>query len=109
MRFLISVIDTTSRSPHSPEERQAIDDFNEKLVAAGQRILACGIDAPSLAAVFDYRTGSSEVTEGPFHDTEEFFAGFWVIEAKDLAEARELAAEGSRCCNRKVELRPLLG
>ena len=109
MRFLISVIDTTSRSPHSPEERQAIDDFNEKLIAAGQRILAYGIDSPSTAAVFDHRSGNAEVIEGPLHDTEEFFAGFWVIEAKDLAEARELAAEGSRCCNRKVELRPLLG
>ena len=36
-------------------------------------------------------------------------SGFWLIQAPDIATARELAAEGSRACNRKVELRPLLG
>ena len=58
MRFLISVIDDKVRSPHSPEEIQAIDDFNDKLVAGGNRIFAGGIDSPSLATVFDNRDGS---------------------------------------------------
>jgi len=39
----------------------------------------------------------------------EYVSGFWLITAPDLDAARVLAAQGSKACNRKVELRPLLG
>jgi hypothetical protein len=109
MKFVISVIDSVERLPHSLQERQAIDDFNEKLEAAGQRILAVGIDSPAASTVFDFRNGSELITEGPLYGHDEIIAGFWVIEAASIEEARALAAEGSKSCNRKVELRPLLG
>jgi hypothetical protein len=41
-------------------------------------------------------------------ETKEFLIGFWVIRAADLDVALTLAAEGSRACNRKVEVRPFL-
>ena len=47
-------------------------------------------------------------TDGPFVESKEHLAGFWVLEASDLDEALKLAAEGSRHCNRKVEVRPFL-
>lgn len=109
MKFVLSVIDFVERLPHSLQERQAIDDFNEKLEAAGQRILAVGIDSPAASTVFDFRNGQALITEGPLYDNDEIIAGFWVIEAANIEEARALAAEGSKSCNRKVELRPLLG
>lgn len=108
MKFLISVIDTESRSQHSAQEMQAIDDFNDKLRAAGQRLFAGGLSSPSESAVFDYRDGKSDVSQGPLVENEEFLSGFWLIEAESLEVARSLAAEGSAACNRKVELRPLL-
>jgi hypothetical protein len=109
MKFLLSVIDSMERMPHSQEERQAIDDFNEKLENAGQRLMAVGIDSPSKSAVFDFRNGSEKVTDGPLIESDEIIAGFWVIEVENLEVARALAAEGSKSCNRKIELRPLLG
>ena len=109
MRFLISVIDTQTRSPHTAEERKAIDDFNEKIVDAGQRVIACGIDSPDKAFVFDSRNGKSESKEGAHHKSEEYFSGFWIVKVDSLETAKQLAAEGSKACNRKVELRPLLG
>ena len=109
MRFLISVIDTQTRSPHTAEERKAIDVFNEKIVDAGQRVIACGIDSPDDAFVFDSRDGKSDLQEGSHHKGEEFFSGFWIVEVDSLETAKQLAAEGSAACNRKVELRPLLG
>jgi hypothetical protein len=109
MKFLINVIDTQSRSPHSSEEMQAIDDINDQMQAAGQRIFAGGIAAPSESALFDYRTGNSSVVEGPLIPHEEFISGFWVVEVDSKETARSLAAEASAACNRKVELRPLLG
>ncbi len=109
MQFLVSVIDSQTRSPHTPQEITAINDFNDMLSARGQRIFAGGLDSPTSAVVFDNRNGANKSSEGPFISSDEFFSGFWLIEAESLETAKELAAEGSRSCNRKVELRPLLG
>jgi hypothetical protein len=109
MRFIISVIDTQTRPPHTPEEMKAIDDFNDKIEAAGQRLFACGMDSPATATVFDYRQGISASHPGAHHQTDEYFSGFWIIKVDSLETAQQLAAEGSKACNRKVELRPLFG
>ena len=61
MKFLVSVIDSQTRSPHTPQEIQAIDDFNDKLSAHGQRIFAGGLDSPVSAIVFDNRNGENIV------------------------------------------------
>ena len=109
MRFIISVIDTQTRSAHTPEEIRAIDDFNHKIEIAGQRLFACGMDAPETATVFDYRDGISTSTAGAHHITNEYFGGFWIVNVDSRETAQLLAAESSRACNRKVELRPLFG
>lgn len=107
MRFLIAVIDANSRTA-SGDEIAAIDAFNEKLEANGHFILACGVESPAKSVVIDNRSDAGLVSEGPLHDHDEFMAGFWFIKADDWATARELAAEGSKACNRKVELRAIL-
>jgi hypothetical protein len=109
MRFMISVIDSQTRSPHSPQEIKAINDFNDKIEAAGQRIMACGMESPTTAIVMDYRNGKKESFNGPLIDSPEFVSGFWIISANSLDEAKALAIQGSQACNRKVELRQLIG
>jgi hypothetical protein len=109
MRFLISVIETKSRPPHSRGEIAAINAFNQKLVEAEKRILAVGIAEPSQSSVIDNRSGEIKKTPGPLFGSDEYISGIWIIEAKDQNEAETLAAEGSMACNRRVELRPLLG
>jgi hypothetical protein len=86
----------------------AIDAFNERLKADGQWVFAGGLGSPSAATVIDNRAGEAVVTDGPFVESKEYLAGFWIIEALDLDVALELAAEGSKHCNRKVEVRPFL-
>jgi len=109
MRFLISVIDSQTRSPHTSDEIKAIDEFNERIQTEGARLFACGMDSPSSAVVIDNRNGSGIATEGAFIESKEFFSGFWIIEVANLEIARQIAADGSKACNRRVELRPLLG
>ena len=53
--------------------------------------------------------GKPIVTDGPFVETKEWVAGFWIIDAPDLDVALRLAAAGSKACDRKVEVRPFLG
>ena len=59
-----------------------------------------------LVSVIDGRGEEPIFTDGPFLESKEFLAGFWIIEAPNLDVALELAAEGSKACNRKLELRP---
>jgi hypothetical protein len=108
MQFLISVIDDQTGSA-TPEEMAAIDAFNDLLQAGGHWVVACGITSPSEASVIDGRGADVVTTDGPLHESPEFVSGFWLVTAPDLEAARVLAAAGSKACNRRVELRPLLG
>ena len=108
MRFLISVIDDLSGSG-TPEEMVAIDAFNDQLQADGRFIFGCGVSDPSAASVIDNRKGAGIETGKPLFASPDNVSGFWLIHAEDLETARKLAFEGSKACNRKVELRPLHG
>ena len=105
MQFLVSVI-TDSTDLASPDERAAIDVFNDRLQAEGHWVFANGLAAPEAATVIDNRGEEAVFTDGPFVESKEFLIGFWIIEAPDLDVALSLAAEGSKACNRKVEVRP---
>src|SRR4051794_2511112 len=107
MQYLVSVIDD-STSLATPEEMAAIDVFNQRLEAEGHWVFAAGLAAPSTATVIDNRGEEAVFTDGPFLESKEYLAGFWIFEAADLDVALKLAAEGSKQCNRKVEVRPLL-
>jgi hypothetical protein len=107
MQYLVSVIDDTAGMA-TPSEMAAIDAFNDRLVAEGHWVFAGGLGSPSTATVIDGRGGEAVFTDGPFLESKEHVAGFWVIEAADLDVALKLAAEGSKHCNRKVEVRQFL-
>jgi hypothetical protein len=107
MQYLISVIHDQAGLATS-EEHAAIDVFNDLLQAEGHWVFAGGLASPNTATVIDNRDGEAMVTDGPFLDSKEYLAGLWIIEAPDLDVALELAAEGSKACNRKTEVRPLL-
>lgn len=106
MQFLISVLDTASNTG-TDDEMEAIHAFNRKLDAGGHRVFAVGLTHPSAAKVVDGRGERLEITDGPFAETKEFAAGLWIFEAADLDEALRLAAEGSRACNRRLEVRAM--
>jgi hypothetical protein len=108
MQYLVSVIDEETGSG-TPAEMAAIDTYNEQLEAGGHWVFAAGLASPSTATVIDGRGRQAVFTDGPFLESKEYLAGFWIIEASDLDVALKLAAEGSRACNRKVEVRPFLG
>jgi hypothetical protein len=105
MQYLVSVL-TDSTELASPDEMAAIDDFNDRLQAEGHWVYANGLAEPSSATVIDGRGEEPLFTDGPFLESKEFMIGFWIIEAPNLDVALKLAAEGSKACNRKVEVRP---
>ncbi len=114
MQYLVSVIDdgqalAADRTESATEaEMAAIDVFNERLQTEGNWVFAGGMGGPDTATVIDNRGQQAVFTDGPFVESKEYLAGFWIIEAPDLDVALKLAADGSKACNRRVEVRPFL-
>lgn len=114
MQYLVSVIDDGQAQAAgrdesaSPAEAAAIDVFNEQLQAGGHWVFAGGLGGPVAATVVDNRGEAPIVSDGPFLESKEFLAGFWIIEAADLDVALRLARDASKACNRKIEVRPFL-
>ena len=107
MHYLVNVIDSRSNSG-TAEEAVAIDAFNDRLRAGGHWVFAGGLADPSVSTVIDGRGEEPVFTDGPFVEAKEWAAGFWIIEAPDLDVALGLMADGSKACNRRLEVRPLL-
>lgn len=105
MKYLISVIDDPSTHA-TPDEMSATDAFNDRLKAQGHWVFAEGLADPSTATVVDNRGDELVMSDGPFLESKEHLGGLWIIEAPNLDVALKLAAEGSKLCNRKVEVRP---
>jgi hypothetical protein len=108
MQYLVSVIDDRTGSA-TPDEMAAIDAFNDRVQAAGNWVFAGGLASPSTATVIDNRGEEPVFTDGPFLESKEHIAGFWIFTAPDLDVALKIAADGSKACNRRVEVRPFLG
>jgi hypothetical protein len=107
-QYLMSVLNDTDTLA-TDEEMAAIDVFNEQLRADGHWVFAGGLASPASATVVDGRHGEPVFTDGPYVETKEHVIGFWIVEAPHLDVALRLAAQGSKSCNRRVELRPFLG
>jgi hypothetical protein len=107
MEYLVSVIDDETGSS-TPAEMAATRTFNTRLKDEGRWIYAGGLASPGTATIIDNRGDEPLITDGPFVETKEYVVGFWIIEARDLDEALKLAADGSKHCNRRVEVRPFL-
>ena len=106
MHYLISVI-ADGTETDSPAVMTAIDAFNDdRLKAEGYWVFAGGLAAPSSATVIDNRGEEAMFSDGPFLESKEYLAGFWVIEAADLDAALDWAAKAAAACERPIEVRP---
>jgi len=113
-RYLLSVFGPAERTDFgnyaSKEDMlQAFADtgaFNDKLEREGYFVFADGLEPAATATTVDGQGEQPVFTDGPYLETKEYLGGFWVIEAPDLDVALALAAEGSKACRGRVEVRP---
>ncbi len=92
-----------------PEMFEAMGKFNEELVNAGILLAADGLTPSSGGKRIAFNGASRTVIDGPFAETRELVAGFWLWEVKDMDEA---VAWVRRCPNpmpgpSEIEIRPL--
>jgi len=84
----------------SPDDLKAhmafMHSFNKELTEAGEWVGGEGLAAPAEAKVVRAgKSGVPAVTDGPFPETKEFLAGYWIVEVDRPERAYELAAKAS--------------
>jgi hypothetical protein len=78
------------------------------LQASGVVVSGAGLQPPSTATTVRLREGKRHVQDGPFADSKEQLAGFFVIDVPDLDAALEWAARSPSASYASVEVRPVL-
>ena len=81
-------------------------DFNDGLRASGHFIQAEALEPARTTACVRVRAGKTSVTDGPFTETKEMVAGFYLIEAEDVNEAAAIASRIPSARLGTVEVRP---
>lgn len=81
-------------------------EFNDKLQEQGYFVFADGLEPVATATTVDGQGSAPVFHDGPYLEAKEHLGGFWVIDVPDLDVALALAAEGSKACRGKVEVRP---
>jgi hypothetical protein len=66
---------------------EAMGKFNEEMVKAGVMLAGEGLQPTSKGARLKFSGGKATVTDGPFTESKELIAGFWLIQAKSMDEA----------------------
>ncbi|WP_033323342.1 YciI family protein [Actinomadura atramentaria] len=90
-------------------------EFNDRLTADGEFVDAQGLADPATARIVRSGEGGAPVvTDGPFPETKEWLAGYWIVDVADDARAVALAAAasaapgpGGRPLNMPIEVRPI--
>jgi len=103
MRFMVMVKATKdSEAGVMPSEEMltAMGKFNEEMVKAGVMLDANGLQASSKGARIRFSGDKRTVIDGPFAETKELIAGYWIIQVKSKAEAIEWI---KRCPNPHAE------
>ena len=95
-----------------PDKLHAVPDsdcmaFGESLRIRGRHVAAQALQPVHTATTLRVRNGQLLLTDGPFAETKEQLAGFYLIEAKDLDEAIALAADIPPARAGSVEVRPI--
>ena len=92
MRFMVIVkADKKSEAGVLPDEKllATMAKYNEELVKAGVMLAGDGLQPSSKGARIKYTGGKATVTDGPFSETKELVAGYWIWQVKSKKEAIE--------------------
>ena len=110
MRFMVIVKaskDSEAGVMPSPELLDGMMKFNEEIAKAGVMKAGEGLQASSKGARVRFEGDKRTVIDGPFAETKEQLAGFYLIEARDLNEAIQIAAKIPPAREGSVEVRPV--
>jgi hypothetical protein len=110
MRFLVLVKATKESEAGvlpTSEELARMGAFNQTLARDGVLLAAEGLQASSKGARMDFAGGRPVATDGPFSETKELVAGFWLLQARSKDELIERLSHAPFQRGEEIEIRQL--
>ncbi len=110
MRFMVLVPASAESEAGKLPTREQLEEmgaFNQELVKAGMLLAGDGLQATSKGARIRFTEGKPAVIDGPFTESKELIAGYWVIQAASKAEAIEWMSRAPFGPGVQIELRQL--
>jgi hypothetical protein len=74
-----------------------MENFNRQLADSGELVETRGLTAPAHARRIQLQDGVPVVTDGPYAETQEVLAGYWIVECESFDRATDIAAGFSQC------------
>ena len=113
MKYALTIYgDETARESATEEERnatsQAYGALTQEMDSSGALLAGEGLYPTATATTVRVRDGERSVTDGPFAETKEQLAGFYVLDCRDLDEAIDWAAKIPGAQGGSVEIRPVM-
>lgn len=108
MRFVVLVKATRESEAGvlpTGEQLTQMAAFNEGLFKAGVMLAAEGLQATSKGARLKFSGGKASVTDGPFAESKELVAGFWIVQGKSKAEVVERFLHAPMEEGQEIEIR----
>jgi len=98
-----------SEAGQMPSEKELTDmgKFNEELVKSGVMLAGEGLHPTAKARRVKFSGGTTKVIDGPFAETKELVAGFWLWQVKSMEEAVEWLKRAPFDGGAEVEIRPV--
>ena len=91
------------------EQHQQWQQFHQDLKDAGVLVANNGLQGADAATTVRVRDGETQITDGPFAETKEILAGYFLVDVEDLDTALAYAARVPNATYGSVEVRPLWG
>ncbi|WP_250633942.1 YciI family protein [Pinirhizobacter soli] len=110
MRFMILVkatAETEAGVLPSHELLEAMGKFNDEMIKAGVMLAGDGLHPSSRGARVRFNGSRRQVIDGPFAETKELLAGFWLIQARSLDEAIEWVKRAPMDGGTELEIRQI--
>ncbi len=113
MKYLLMIcLNPASWDALTDADRQEIfrahDRFQQLVISSGEMISTEPLADPAQASTVRVRNGSALVTDGPFVESKEYIAGYYLLDCEDQQRAVELAKQLPEVTFGSVEVRPLM-
>jgi hypothetical protein len=112
MQYLLLIADSeANQAKLTPEQNQTLladyGKFTEEVQQSGKLVGASRLQGSTTATTVRVRNGKVQTTDGPFAETREQLAGYYLVEADDLDEAVRIAAKIPSAKSGSIEVRPI--
>ncbi|MEA3078395.1 MAG: hypothetical protein QOF60_3303 [Actinomycetota bacterium] len=113
MRYLLLIYTSeTANQPSSPEEGKVMmteyEDYTKWLADSGMMLGGDALQSTATATTVRVREGATLTTDGPFAETKEQLGGYYMIDAKDLDAAIDVASRIPGAKVGSIEVRPVM-